>query len=157
MKYDLNLKKFVENGRIVNAGILIIKFNKDVMSILLLKRKDHKHWEVPGGKVKLLDRINNSKYTTLENTALREVKEEIGINFKNKLEPIKPFFIDFKSPDNKKRRSYHFISIYDKLPKHTEDIFSDCKFIPVDKLNKYKLAPNVVILSEMIVDGTLNK
>jgi 8-oxo-dGTP pyrophosphatase MutT (NUDIX family) len=125
MKYNLNLKKFMEDGRIVNSGILIVRFDKEDISILLLKRKDHKHWEIPGGKVELFDRINNFKYTILKNTAIREIKEEIGIDFTNKLENIKPFFIDFTSPDNKKRRSYNFISFYDSLPKQIENNFSE--------------------------------
>ena len=157
MRFDKKINKFVEDNRLVNSGILVINNSKEISSMLLLKRKGHKHWEIPGGKVELEDRINRSKYTTLKNAALREVKEEINTNFKNLLEDTKPFFIDFTSPDNKKRRSYNFISLYNKDFKKIEKGFSDWKYIPVNKLNKFNLAPNVKILFNFIQKGKLNK
>jgi 8-oxo-dGTP pyrophosphatase MutT (NUDIX family) len=157
MKFDKSLNKFIEEGNMVNSGILIIKKSNNLTSILLLKRKEHKHWELPGGKVELKDKSNNSKYSILKNAALREVKEEINIDFKNKLLDFKPFCIDFKSPDGKKRRSYTFISLYNKLPKYFENNFIDCKYILINNLKKCKLAPNVIILDKLISKGFLDK
>jgi len=156
MKYNKSINKFIEEDRPVNSGVIIINNKLTEISILLLKRKDHKHWELPGGKVELKDKINNSKITTLKNAAIRETKEETNINFKNKLEKIKPFFIDFYSPDKKKRRSYNFIGLSNKYPV-IEHGFSDWEYIPLSKLYKYKHAPNVLILNKMIKSGLFKK
>ena len=156
MKFDKKINKFFENYRVVNSGIIIINYKKSEPSILLLERKDHKHWELPGGKVDLKDKINGSKIDTLRNAALREVKEETGIYLKNKLSDMKPFYIDFISPEGKKRRSYNFIAFSNKYPV-LEKGFSDWEYVPLSDLKKYKLAPNVIILEKRIKRGLFNK
>ncbi len=156
MKYNTVKCKFVENKRVVNSGIIIINKQNEKSSILLLKRKDHKHWELPGGKVDLRDKLNHSKFDTLKNAAIRETKEETNINCKNKLSNLKPFFIDFISSEGKKRRSYNFVAFSNKVPK-LEKGFSDWKYIQLSAFSKYKLAPNVIILDDMIKKGLLDK
>lgn len=145
MKYDKQQDKFIEENRVVNSGIII--FNKD--KILLIKRKDKKHWELPGGKIKLID-SGKTKKETLKNAAIREVFEEV--NLKPKILNYSPFYIDFTTPDNVKRRSYNFIAESSKIGKIKEkNIFSDIKYISVIDLdtNKYNLAPNVITLKEL--------
>jgi len=156
MKYNKIKCKFFEDDRVVNSGIIIINNKKSEPAILLLERKDHKHWELPGGKVEFKDKINGSKIDTLKNAALREVKEETGIYLKNKLSDMKPFYIDFISPEGKKRRSYNFIAFSNKYPV-LEKGFSDWEYIPLSNLKKYKLAPNVIILDKRIKKGLFNK
>ena len=156
MRYNKIKSKFYENNRVVNSGIIIVNHKKSEPSILLLERKDHKHWEIPGGKVELKDKINKSKFDTLKDAALREVKEETGIYLKNKLSDMKPFYIDFISPEGKKRRSYNFIAFSNKYPV-LEKGFSDWEYIPISNLKKYKLAPNVIILEKLIKKGLFNK
>jgi len=144
MKYNKLEEKYFEDSRVVNSGIIII--NKD--KILLVERKDKKHWEIPGGKVKFLD-AGKTKKDTLRNTAVREVFEEVNLKPKI-LEKYSPFYIDFETPDKVKRRSYNFIGESTKEPKITENkIFSNAKYIAVKDLEKYKLAPNVKTLKEL--------
>jgi len=156
MKYNKLKCKFFEDDRVVNSGILILNNKNSELSILLLKRKDYKDWEIPGGKVELKDKINKNKIDTLRNAALREVKEETCINLKGKIENIKPFYIDFTSPEGKKRRLYNFIAFSSKYPV-LEKGFCDWEYILLSQLKKYKLAPNVIILVEMIKKGLFNK
>jgi len=144
MKYNKSEEKYFEDGRVVNSGLIIFNKNK----ILLVERKDKKHWELPGGKVKLID-AGKTKKEILRNAAIREVKEEVNLKPKI-LERYSPFYIDFETPDKVKRRSYNFISISTKEPKITEKkIFSNAKYIAVKDLEKYKLAPNVITLKEL--------
>lgn len=144
MKYNKIEEKYFEAGRVVNSGIIIFNKNK----ILLVERKDKKHWELPGGKVKLLD-AGKTKKETLRNTAIREVKEEVNLKPKI-LDNYSPFYIDFVTPDKVKRRSYNFIGLSTKEPKISEKhIFSNAKYIVVKDLEKYNLAPNVKTLREL--------
>jgi len=143
MKYNKLQEKYFEEERVVNSGIIII--NKD--KILLVERRDKKHWELPGGKVKLID-AGKTKKETLKNAAIREVFEEV--NLKPKILHYSPFYIDFETPDKVERRSYNFIANSTKDPKITEKhMFSNAKYIAVSDLPKYNLAPNVKTLSEL--------
>ncbi|HRS42785.1 MAG TPA: NUDIX hydrolase [Candidatus Diapherotrites archaeon] len=143
MKYNKLLDKYLEDERVVNSGIII--FNKD--KILLIERKDKKHWELPGGKIKLLD-AGKTKNVTLKNAALREVFEEV--NIKPKILKYPPFYIDFETPDKIKRRSYNFIGESTKQPRITEKhVFSKAKYVAVKDLEEYNLAPNVKTLVEL--------
>ncbi|GEM_PF-2163860 len=157
MRFDKSINKFIEDKRIVNSGVIVLNKSEDnELSMLLLKRKDYLHWELPGGKVELKDKKNNSKINTLKCAAIREAREEIGINFRNKLERIKPFYIDFISPGNKRRRSYNFIAFSSRYPV-LENSFSDWKYVPISEFKKYKLAPNVIKLEKLIKIGLFNK
>lgn len=144
MRYNKLQGNYLEDGRVVNAGIIII--NKD--KILLIERKDKKHWEIPGGKLKLID-AGKTKKETLRNAAIREVFEEV--NIKPNILHFSPFYIDFTTPDKVKRRSYNFIARSTKVPKITEKyVFSKAKYIAVKDLEKYNLAPNVITLKEVL-------
>ncbi|MFA5745516.1 MAG: NUDIX hydrolase [archaeon] len=148
MIYNKTEKKYFEDGRVVNSGIIIINKNK----ILLVERKDKKHWELPGGKVKFTDK-GKTKKETLRNAAIREVKEEVNLKPKI-LDKYSPFYIDFVTPDKVKRRSYNFIANLTKEPKIKEKhMFSGAKYIAVSELSKYNLAPNVKTLQEMFNTG----
>jgi len=143
MKYSKLQDKFFEDGRVVNSGVII--FNKG--KILLVERIDKKHWEIPGGKVKIIDK-GKTKKETLKNAAIREVLEEV--NIKPKILHYSPFYIEFTTPDKVKRRSYNFIGLSSKSPKITEkEVFSKAKYIAVKDLEKYNIAPNVKTLVEV--------
>jgi ADP-ribose pyrophosphatase YjhB (NUDIX family) len=103
MKYNKLQEKYFEDERVVNSGIII--FNKD--KILLVERKDKKHWELPGGKVKLIDQ-GKTKKETLKKAAIREVFEEVNLKPKV-LDNHSAFYIDFETPDKIKRRSYNLL------------------------------------------------
>ena len=111
------------------SGCLIIKNNK----LLLLHRKDKDQWEVPGGTIKPGE--------SPEQTAIREVKEEIGCNVKI-IGCLCCFEFTF---NNKKHKSYCFLAKITKgKPKIIEkETFDKLEFIPLDKLKQQKIAPNV--------------
>lgn len=70
MSYILNLRKFVKNEPLIMvcSGAIIIKNGK----ILLQQRKDNLKWAIHGGSMELGE--------SLEETLLREVKEEINLD-----------------------------------------------------------------------------
>jgi len=71
MGYIMDLRKYVGKKPIFMpaAGAAIINENKE---ILLQRRTDNKCWGIPGGSMELGE--------TFEETAVREVKEETGLN-----------------------------------------------------------------------------
>lgn len=119
------------------SGAAIIKNNK----LLLIRKIKEKHYEFPGGKVE-----NNE---TLEQTAIRETKEEINCEIKI----IKYLgYVEF-SVNDKNLRSHKFLSkIKDNQePKIIEkDKFDDIIWLDLNEYKnneenqKYKLAPNVI-------------
>lgn len=70
MSYILNLRKFVKNEPLIMvcSGAIIIKNGK----ILLQQRKDNLKWAIHGGAMELGE--------SLEETLVREVKEEINLD-----------------------------------------------------------------------------
>jgi len=123
------------------SGCIILKEK----SVLLLKRKDQQHWEIPGGKIRDGD---NPK-----DTALREAQEETGC----KIEVIK-FLETFDMYVPKKQitaKSYYYLAkILEGTPTVTEpDVFEEIKFIPFLELKNINLAPNI----KMILEGELKE
>ena len=68
-KKDLELKENEEN----NAQVVVI--NDEGLFLLVSRKYDHTSFSLPGGKV--------DKGETFEEAAIRETKEETGINIKN--------------------------------------------------------------------------
>jgi 8-oxo-dGTP diphosphatase len=118
--------------QIILSGSAIIENNK----LLLIYKKKHGHYEFPGGKVESNEKI--------EETAIRETKEEIGCD----IEILKNLgFIDF-TIENKEFRSYNFFSKIKNNVKPKimeEDKFKDILWLDIGeyKNNNIKLAPNV--------------
>ena len=84
MKYDKNQVHYV------TATVILVKDGK----FLITKRADWEKafpgkWTVPGGKLEVLDYALREKdtsiqwYNILEDLAKKEVKEEVGLEFKN--------------------------------------------------------------------------
>lgn len=106
----------------VGVGVIIVKNNK----ILLLLRKKPMEWSIPGGKVELNEKS--------EDTAIREIKEELGIDIK-----IKKFLTFTETFNNR----MHWISIF-----YTADIVkgdprvmeseehAEVKWFPLNRLPK---------------------
>ncbi len=70
-------------NKLILSGCLVINTKRE---ILLLYRKDHQHYETPGGKVNQ-DECLNPKNPTLEElakAAQRELHEEVSRNIKIK-------------------------------------------------------------------------
>jgi len=73
MEYIMNLRKFVGHNPLIGLGATTLVFN-DKNELLLNLRSDTNTWGIPGGSMEL--------YETIEETAIRELKEETGISAK---------------------------------------------------------------------------
>ena len=71
MGYIMNLRKYVGHEPLIGLGATTLVFNEK-KEILLNLRTDTNTWGIPGGSMELNE--------TIEDTAIRELKEEAGIN-----------------------------------------------------------------------------
>ena len=71
MGYIMNLRKYVWHEPLIGLGATTLVFN-DKNEILLNLRSDTNTWGIPGGSMEL--------HETIEETAVRELKEETGID-----------------------------------------------------------------------------
>ena len=71
MGYIMNLRKYVGHDPLIGLGATTLVFN-DKKELLLNLRTDTNTWGIPGGSMEL--------YETIEETAIRELKEEAGIS-----------------------------------------------------------------------------
>lgn len=71
MGYIMNLRKYVGHEPLIGLGATTLVFN-DKKELLLNLRTDTNTWGIPGGSMEL--------YETIEETAVRELKEEAGIS-----------------------------------------------------------------------------
>ena len=134
------------DGKLILSGCLVINNKKE---ILLLFKKDHKHYENPGGKVNLEECSNpeNPTVEDLEKTAERELYEELGkdINVKK----LKYFGkIEFKIPDGRLAIANKFMTeiISGKPILNEPKIFSKFGYIPVNKLEDFPISPDLKLL-----------
>jgi len=126
------LKRAYPNQPIVGVGAIIIHNGK----ILLEKRKNDPgkgKWSVPGGLVELGENI--------EETVLREVKEETNLEVEN---PQHVDVVTHISLDKNGKIKYHFVIIdyLVKLKRGTLKAASDAEklqWVPFDKVEKYNL------------------
>ena len=71
MGYIMNLRKYVGHEPLIGVGATTLVFN-DKNELLLNLRTDTNTWGIPGGSMELNE--------TIEETAIRELKEEAGIS-----------------------------------------------------------------------------
>lgn len=74
MGYIMNLRKHVGHEPLIGLGATTLVFNEK-NELLLNLRTDTDTWGIPGGSMELFE--------TIEETAIRELKEEAGINAEN--------------------------------------------------------------------------
>lgn len=74
MGYIMNLRKYVGHEPLIGLGATTLVFNNK-NEILLNLRSDTNTWGIPGGSMEL--------HETIEETAIRELKEEAGISADN--------------------------------------------------------------------------
>ena len=121
---------------IIVAGPVIIENNK----ILLVKHGQDKDWKFPGGKlqIKTITDWNNS----LEQTAIREAKEELGIDIEI-IKALKPMFYKKPGIDNKYVVLIHFLANRIGSIKAGNDInkwdWFDIKNLPTDCAKNVKI------------------
>lgn len=68
--YIMDLRKHIGHDALIGIGATTLVFN-DKKELLLNLRTDTNTWGIPGGSMEL--------YETIEETAIRELKEETGI------------------------------------------------------------------------------
>ena len=111
------------------SGCVIIN-NKE--ELLLLWKKKHKHYELPGGKVE--------QGENLEGTAIRECKEELGVNVKI----IKYLGYEDFEINNLLFQSHKYLANIEnnQIPKVNEPkIFGKLFWLPIKKYQNYSCAP----------------
>lgn len=74
MGYIMDLRKKVGHAPLIGLGATTLVFNKN-KELLLNLRSDTNTWGIPGGAMEL--------YETIQDTAIRELKEESGIDAKD--------------------------------------------------------------------------
>lgn len=74
MGYIMDLRKYVGHEPLIGLGATTLVFN-DKKEILLNLRSDTNTWGIPGGSMEL--------YEDIRETAIRELKEECGIEAQN--------------------------------------------------------------------------
>lgn len=94
MGYIMNLREYVGHEPLIGIGATTLVFN-DKKELLLNLRSDTNTWGIPGGSMEL--------YETIEETAVRELKEEAGINA-DKLELVtvlsgKDYYFEYPNGD----------------------------------------------------------
>lgn len=136
-------------GKLLLSGCLVINEKNEV---LLLFRKDHKHYETPGGKVKVGECRNpeNPSLEELKNAAVRELHEEIG-----DVEITPPAYfgsVEFLTPDKRLAVAHKFLTrIISGTPEVMErEIFSKLEYLPLNKLENYTISPDLKILLSKI-------
>lgn len=146
-----------KDGKIILSGCFIVNDKKEV---LLLYRDDHKHYETPGGKVRLRECSNpeNPTIEDLAKTAQREVYEELGDNIK--LAELSYFGkVEFMIPDGRKSIANKFLTrIVSGKPRLNEpDKFSKMDYLPVDKLEEYPISPDLQLFLEELKSHVVGK
>ncbi|MBI2670636.1 NUDIX hydrolase [Candidatus Woesearchaeota archaeon] len=133
-------------GRIILSGCLVLNDNNE---ILLLYRKDHQHYETPGGKIDLKD-CSNPENPTLEELAKaaeREIYEELGN--KIRIKKLEYFMaVEFKTPGGRDAIAHKFITkILSGKPIINEPyLFSRIDYLPINSLNFYPISPDLGLL-----------
>ena len=94
MGYIMNLRKHIGHDTLIGVGATTLVFN-DKKELLLNLRADTNTWGIPGGSMEL--------YETIEETAVRELKEETGIKA-DELELVtvlsgKDFYFEYPNGD----------------------------------------------------------
>lgn len=149
MGYIMNLRKYVGHETLIGIGATTLVFNEK-RELLLNLRSDTNTWGIPGGSMEL--------YETIEETAVRELKEEAGIRAEN-LELVtvlsgKEYYFEYPNGDK-----MCTVIVLFKVLNYTGDIkVSDneskqLKFFALDNLPNMESRAKVIV--DKILDGTL--
>lgn len=149
MGYIMNLRKYVGHEPLIGLGATTLVFNEK-KEILLNLRSDTNTWGIPGGSMEL--------YEDIRETAVRELKEECGIEAKN-LELVdvlsgKEYYFEYPNGDKMCTVIVLFkVLDYKGNIKVSDNESKDLQFFPLDNLPPLESrAENIIkkILSEEI-------
>ena len=146
MGYIMNLRKYVGHEPLIGLGATTLVFN-DKKELLLNLRTDTNTWGIPGGSMEL--------YETIEETAVRELKEEAGISA-DELELVtilsgKEYYFEYPNGDK-----MCTVIVLFKVLNYTGDIkvadneSKQLRFFSLDNL------PNMVSRAKAIIDKINN-
>lgn len=146
MAYIMNLRKQVGHEPLIGLGATTLVFNEK-NEILLNLRTDTNNWGIPGGSMEL--------YETIEETAIRELKEEAGISAEE-LELVtvlsgKDYYFEYPNGDKLCTVIVLFkVKNYSGTVKVSDRESKELKFFALDKL------PNMEKRAQRIIDKILN-
>lgn len=146
MAYIMNLRKQVGHEPLIGLGATTLVFNEK-NEILLNLRTDTNNWGIPGGSMEL--------YETIEETAIRELKEEAGISAEE-LELVtvlsgKDYYFEYPNGDKLCTVIVLFkVKNYSGTVKVSDKESKELKFFALDKL------PNMEKRAQRIIDKILN-
>lgn len=146
MGYIMNLRKYVGHEPLIGLGATTLVFNEK-NEILLNLRMDTNNWGIPGGSMEL--------YETIEETAIRELKEEAGISAEE-LELVtvlsgKDYYFEYPNGDKLCTVIVLFkVKNYSGTVKVSDKESKELKFFALDKL------PNMEKRAQAIIDKILN-
>lgn len=142
-------------NKIILSGNIIVNNNQE---ILLLKRKDHNHYETPGGKVEKSEMADGLNETVLKETAKRELFEELGKQIQVKR---MEYFgsVEFKIPGKEIQATAHkFITEISGKPVINEpELFSKMEWIHESELDNKPLSPDLKLLVKQIKNYFYNE
>ena len=147
MGYILNLRKYVGHDVLIGAGATTLVFNSN-KELLLNLRTDTNTWGIPGGSMEL--------YETIEETAIRELKEETGITAET-LELVavlsgKDYYFEYPNGDKMCTVIVLFkVMNYNGTLKISDNESKSLQFFPLTNL------PAMEKRAEMIVQKILDK
>lgn len=146
MAYIMNLRKQVGHEPLIGLGATTLVFNEK-NEILLNLRTDTNNWGIPGGSMEL--------YETIEETAIRELKEEAGISAEE-LELVtvlsgKDYYFEYPNGDKLCTVIVLFkVKNYSGTVKVSDKESKELKFFALDKL------PTMEKRAQAIIDKILN-
>ena len=149
MGYIMNLRKYVGHEVLIGLGATTLVFN-DKKELLLNLRTDTKTWGIPGGSMEL--------YETIEETAIRELKEETGIDA-DKLELVtilsgKDYYFEYPNGDKMCTVIVLFkVLNYNGEIKVSDNESKELKFFSLTNLPIMEARAKAII--EKILDGTI--
>lgn len=149
MGYIMDLRKFVGHAPLIGLGATTLVFN-DKKELLLNLRSDTNTWGIPGGSMEL--------YEDIKDTAIRELKEEAGINAEN-LELVdvlsgKEYYFEYPNKDRMCTVIVLFkVLNYTGTIKVSDNESKELKFFSFDDLPNMESRAKAII--NKIKDGTI--
>lgn len=150
MGYIMDLRKHIGHDPLIGVGATTLVFNEK-NELLLNLRTDTNTWGIPGGSMEL--------YETIEETAIRELKEETGI-CAEELELVtvlsgKDYYFEYPNGDKMCTVIVLFkVLHYTGTIKVSDNESKALKFFPLTDLPVMESRAGKII--EKILDNTIN-